>query len=112
MAEDDSADAFSQIEETWFALRRGYAGAYAKCTTDRQRHDLTADRDGARDAYYLAIRKSFDEADAFVVKTKAQLANANAKLKSALDDMQNIKDTLSAITSAVQLAAALAAMAT
>ncbi len=106
------ADSFDLIEATWFALRKGYGAAYAACTTAAQKAALTADRDGARDAYYLAVSKTFDEADAYVTKTKKLLAQANDDLKASLQTLADINATLKAVTTAVNLAAALAAMAT
>ena len=103
---------FSQIERTWFTVREKYDTAYTACGNDAAaKAALTADRDGARDAYYLAVAKKFDEADAFVTKTKAALTEANKTLDRAIANMAAIQEVLKAITAAVQLAAALAAMA-
>ena len=108
-----SQDSFPLIEQTWFTLRDSFADAYDACGKDAARKaSLTADRDGARDAYYLAVSKKFDEADAFVTKTKDALATANKALDAAIGDLAAIDTFIKNATTAVQLAAALAAMGT
>lgn len=102
--------AFDLIKETWFTVRDGFGDTYAAATTEEQRKVLVADRDGARDAFYLAMGKLIDETDGYVQKTKTELIKANSKMKSSLESLKSIVKTLGAISEAVKLSAALASM--
>jgi len=61
---------FELIEDTWFTLRDGYDDALQLAQTEADRSDLLHQRDGARDAYYMALGKLFDEQDEFIKKPR------------------------------------------
>jgi hypothetical protein len=107
----NNSASFDAIEDTWFSLRRSFDDAQQKLASKAERDHLLADRDGARDAYYVARAKDFDEQDAFVIKTKTELAAATTEMKHQLQSLQNMATVLKAVSSAVKLAAALAGMA-
>jgi hypothetical protein len=102
---------FNLIEDNWFTLRRSFDDAQQRLNTKADRDRLLADRDGARDAYYVARGKDFDEQDAFIKKTKKELKDAINYMKAELETLQNMANVLKAISSATKLAAALAGMA-
>ncbi|HET6969689.1 MAG TPA: hypothetical protein VFH92_01080 [Phenylobacterium sp.] len=104
------ATAFDLIEDAWFSIRDNFDDLLQAAATPQARKSLLADRDGARDAYYHALGKAFDEQDHFVQKTKAELAGVTGDLKAALRDLQNLVAALALVSSAVKLMAALAAM--
>jgi hypothetical protein len=104
------ADAFQLIEDAWFQIRDNFDDLLQAAPTAEARKSVLADRDGARDAYYHALGKAFDEQDHFVQKTKAELAGVTQDLKAALSDLQDLAAALSLVSSAVKLMAALAAM--
>ena len=106
-----SPTSFKMIQDTWFELRRRFDDANQRLTTKAERDRLLADRDGARDAYYAALGKTFDEQDAFVKKTKKELADVSAEMKRELQSLKTMADVLKAVSAAVKLAAALAGMA-
>lgn len=103
-------DPFKSIEAAWFAIRDNFDRINQKLKAGNDRDDLLADRDGARDAYYLALAKQFDASDAFVIKTTKALKQSIDDLNDMLNDLKKIKQILLALTSVVQMAAALAAM--
>jgi hypothetical protein len=96
------------IEDTWFSLRRDYDDAQQRLSKKEDRERLLRDRDLARDAYFAARAKEFDEQDEFIKKTKKELTAATADMKRELASLQNIAAVLKAISSAVKLAATLA----
>jgi hypothetical protein len=105
-----SIDSFEAIKAAWFSIRDNFGELYMRATTDDQRHNLVADRDGARDAFYVALNGKFQEEDAFVAKTKKQLSDARAGLEAELKSLKNVKHALDLVSSVVKLMAALAAM--
>jgi hypothetical protein len=105
-----NSGSFDLIEETWFNLRRSFDDAQQRLSTKAARERLLADRDGARDAYYAARGKDFDEQDEFIKKTKKELARATAAMKVELQSLEDLDSLLKAVSSAVKLSAALAGM--
>lgn len=103
---------FKEIELAWFTIRERFDDLSLMAPTAEARKRLLADRDGARDAYYLALSKAFDQGDAFVKNTLKALKDANADLKKALADLKDLVAVLGLIASVAQLMAALAAMGT
>lgn len=103
------SDAFKQIEETWFLIRDNFDDLYQPANS-KERLKLLSNRDAARDAYYLAVGKAFDDDDAFVADTTKELAAATKAFKAALEELQEIAEKLRLLTSAVKLLAALSAM--
>lgn len=110
-AKSQPPSSFELIEDTWFTLRDNFDDALRLAQNKADRNSLLHDRDGARDAYNMALSKTFDEQDEFIKKTKKELKEVTAEMKRELAKLQNIAAVLNAISSAVKLAAALAAMA-
>jgi molecular chaperone GrpE (heat shock protein) len=104
------ASAFEQIKDTWFTIRDNYDDLNQAAGSKEARAKLLADYNGARDAFYMALKKSFDEDDDFVKHLKAELAATKEQLDEALDGLQDIVATLGLVSAAVRLAAALAGM--
>lgn len=96
------------IEDTWFILRDNYDDAQQAMPEKADRAKLLKKRDLARDAYYAAIDKQFDEQDEFIKKSKKELTAATADMKKELASLKNIAAVLEAVASAVKLAATLA----
>lgn len=103
---------FKEIESAWFIIRARFDDLSMMAPTAEARMRLLDDRDGARDAYYLALSKAFDQGDGFVRNTLKALKDANTKLQTALADITDLVAVLGLISSVAQLMAALAAMGT
>lgn len=106
----DEITSFEAIKVAWFTIRDGFGELYVRAETDDQRRNLVADRDGARDAFYVALRGKFEEDDAFVSKTRTQLTAAQRRLREDLEDLRDVRGALDLVSSIVKLMAALAAM--
>jgi len=109
-ADNRNQKSFDLIEDTWFTLRDNFDDLQRNAPDQAGREKLLANRDGARDAYYQAVGKIFDEQDAFVRGVKKELEGMTKDLKREIRDLQNIVSVLSLVSSSVRLAAALSAM--
>jgi hypothetical protein len=116
MADDTSIDV---LETAWFSIRDNFddlqsaigAGSGPDQEKAQRRERLAKDRDAARDAYYDAIAKAFDEANGDVKQAKAALSSAASQMKQALSDLKDLVTALGLVSSVVRLAGALAALA-
>jgi hypothetical protein len=110
-ASNADADNQQAITDTFFTLDRNFSNLYAACTTDAQRTQLTALRDGARDTFWAAQAKNLSDSHEVVVQLREQLNAANNKVAAELQGLIQIVQVLKLIAEAVKTAAALASLA-
>jgi len=106
-----NTESFDQIKDTWFTVRDNFQDAYAACQTQGQRDAVVAARDAARDAYYDALGKFFDESDPYVQQLTTELANENTTIKQELSSLQDVVNIIKVVGLAIKTATALAALA-
>jgi hypothetical protein len=105
------AESKKAIADTFLTLDRNFSKLYAACTTDAERTQLTALRDGARDTFWAVQAKSLADSHEVVVQVRQQLKAANSKVAAELRDLTKIVQILKLIAEAVKTAAALASLA-
>ena len=110
-ASNADADNKKAIADTFLTLDRNFSKLYAACTTDAERMQLTALRDGARDTFWAAQAKSLSDSHEVVVQLREQLNAANSQVVAQLQGLIQIVQALKLIAEAVKTAAALASLA-
>lgn len=104
------ATSLETISKTWKIVDDGFLDAYDACKTAAQRQQVVMLRDGARDAFYKAVKEKITEGDAYVETLKSELGSLNAQLKKNLSNLKDIVSVINIMGAAVKTAAALAAM--
>lgn len=102
---------FAEIKATWFMMQDEFGRLQGACTTDKQRNTVLSQRDAARDAYYLALNKIFEESDAMVKQFTGELRQANKDMKAALKQMEDVVTVIAIVSEAIKISSALASMA-
>lgn len=103
------SEAFAQLERAWFLIRDHFDDLY-QAADDEGRARLIGERDGARDAYYLALGKQFDDGDAQVAQVTRELRNIEQQLRVDLQNLQDIVESLKLFAAVVRLMGSLASL--
>jgi len=101
----------TEIEATYRAIDGSFDKALAKAKNAKEKKQLIASRDAARDAYWIAVDSSLKDNSIFVKKIHTDLKASNLKLKSSLKKLDSISDLINVMEEAVRLAASIAALA-
>lgn len=101
-------NALQELQDTFLTLQSQIDMLSAACQTQGQRDSLQDQYTKARVAYYATLDKAFHDDDPQVANLAKQLAEANTKLKNAVQEMGNMSKTMDEITKAVSLVANLA----
>jgi hypothetical protein len=101
-------DALAELETTYFTLQSKIGMLLAACQTQVQRDALTTQYVAARSSYWSCVNKAFHDDDPAVKALTTQLDTANNQLKTAVQQLGDIKTVIDAITQVVTIGASLA----
>jgi hypothetical protein len=107
----EMANALPAIQAVYYRLEANFNTLFNACTTDVQRDSLRHDYINARDTYWDAMAKIFQESDPIVIKLIEDTRAATQKIDDMLSNLQDIVGVLKVIHEAVGLASKLATLA-
>lgn len=99
-----------EIRDLYFLLEERLDELLAAARTDAERAALRADYEQARDLFWEALNRRFEEEDPEVAGTRRALARARARIEEALEGEARRARALAAVTRAVRLAGRLLAL--
>jgi hypothetical protein len=99
--------ALKLVEETYLLLTRNFNKLYEACKTEEQRNQLRQAYVQARDNFWEAQNRVFQENDPLVADIVKELSEAEEEIKRRLEDLKKIAQVLQAITKAVRLGSSL-----
>jgi hypothetical protein len=101
-------DALAELETTYFTLQSKIGALLDACQTQPQKDALTTQYVAARSAYWSCVNKAFHDDDPAVKALTTQLDAANTQLKTAVQQLGDIKTIIDIITQVVTVGAGLA----
>lgn len=102
-------DALSALEASYITLQAQIADLSAACQNPDQTSALMSKYVAARTNYWSCVNKAFHDDDPAVASLVTQLNAANMDLKTAVEQMGDMKKVLDSITQAITLGSSLAA---
>ena len=99
------------IQGVYFRLEAHFNEIFGACTTDEQRDAFRHDYINARDTYWDALAKAFNENDPVVKKLIGDIDTATQQIDQMLTNLQNIVEFLKVVHEAVGLASKLTTLA-
>jgi hypothetical protein len=103
--------ALEKLQDLYFTLDRNFNRLFAACSTDAEKDQLRTDYVNARDAFWEARTRIFNESDPIIKRTSSELTDTKNKIDADLSSLQLTADTLKLVTAAVKLASSLIAFA-
>ena len=99
------------LQAQYFYLDRNFNRLFTATTTDEERDTLRADYVQARDNYWQARVRRFNDDDPMVESLQQKVAAAQEEIERAGQRLDDVAGVLDAITSAVNLGSRLLALA-
>ena len=99
------------IQGVYFRLESHFNELFNACTTEEQRDTLRHSYVNARDTWWDAQAKTFNDSDPIVIKLIADTRTATDRIDQMLANLQDIVGILQVIQQAVGLASNLATLA-
>jgi hypothetical protein len=103
--------ALEKLQDLYFTLDRSFNRLFAACSTDAEKDQLRTDYVNARDAFWEARTRVFNESDLTIKQTSSELTDTKNKIDADLSSLQLTANTLKLVTAAVRLASSLIAIA-
>ena len=98
---------FKELKETYFLLDRNFNKLFAACTNEEQRDRLRMSYVTARDTFWEARLRVFQQNDPLVKKLTQDVKDAKDKISGMLNNLKEIVKVLDAITAVVHLGSSL-----
>lgn len=102
----------AEIEETYRTIDDNFEQVFAECAGDEEKNNLISARNGAKNAFWIAVKGNLAENSPSVESIYQDLKKANLKMKDSVRKLKDVNTAISAMEEAIRLAAAVAAMAT
>jgi hypothetical protein len=103
--------ALEKLQDLYFTLDRNFTRLLAACSTDAEKDQLRTDYVNARDAFWDARTRVFNESDPTIKQTSSELTDTKNKIDADLSSLQLTANTLKLVTAAARLASSLIAFA-
>lgn len=101
----------SEIESTYKTIDANFDKVFAQCSDDAERDHLISARNGAKNAFWIAVQGNLAENSA-VEQAYKSLQEANRKMTDFIQQVEDVNTAINAMEEAIRLAASVAAMAT
>lgn len=104
MLEENTPD---NLQKLYFSLDHNFNKLFAACQTDKQRDQLRSSYVTARDNFWEARNRVFQENDPLVKGLIDDLKAAQEQIEKFLENLRDIVETLKVITAAVHIGSSL-----
>lgn len=101
-----------EIEKTYQTICANFDKIFAQCETDEEKDNLISARNGAKNAFWIAVQGNLAENNDAIEKAHQALLDANQKMIDSIDKLEDVNTAINTMEEAIRLAAAVAAMAT
>ena len=102
----------AEIEKTYQTISANFDEIFAKCQDDAEKDNLISARNGAKNAFWIAVQGNLTENTDTIEKAYQSLQDANHKMTNSIEKLEDISTAINAMEEAIRLAASVAAMAT
>lgn len=103
--------ALNSLESQYIVLTQNLAATLAACKTDDQRTDIRTQYVQARRNYWNSINEVFHDDDPAIEGLVAQMNSAHDSLQKMTQNLANVAQVITTITTAVKIGTELASMA-
>lgn len=100
-------NAFDNLQKLYFTLDCNFNKLFANCKTNQQRDQLRSSYVNARDNFWEARKRVFQENDPLVKNLTDDLKAAQKQIEKFLKNLQDIAETLKVIAAAVNIGSSL-----
>ncbi|MBV9929000.1 MAG: hypothetical protein JOZ96_28565 [Acidobacteria bacterium] len=102
-----NSPSFKELKEIYFLLDLNFNKLFAACTTEEQRDRLRVSYVTARDNFFEAQNRVFQQNDPLVKKLTQDVKDAKEQISGMLSNLKQIVKVLDAVTAAVHLGSSL-----